>query len=105
MQEIENTGLTLKGKIFGLAPVQATGTVNGFPFYFRARYDFWTFAISENEKVDPVDIQTFETGQKHGFFAEGQFGKEGEYEASYMDTDTARALIIQCTNSYLAQRS
>lgn len=101
MQDFENKELNLKGKIQGPAPVQAEGTVNGFPFYFRARYDTWTFSISENPEVDPVDIQMDEQGKKYGFFAEGRVGNEWDYAASYLDDDKARHIIERCVSEYL----
>lgn len=61
MEEFENNDLKLIGKICGSAPVQAEGTVNGFLFYFRARHNEWTFAISENPEICPVDIQLVES--------------------------------------------
>ena len=71
MYQIENAKLRLKGTLDGLAPVQADGTINGYLFYFRARHNEWTFAISENPKVDPVDIQLPDQGERYGFFAKG----------------------------------
>lgn len=101
MQDFENKALNLSGKIQGPAPVQAEGTVNGFPFYFRARYDTWTFAISENPAVDPVDIQMDEQGKTYGFFAEGRAGGEWDYAASYLDDDRAILIIERCAREYL----
>ncbi len=101
MQEFENTELSLKGKIFGLAPVQAIGTINGFPFYFRGRYNTWTFAISETKEIDPVDIQMNETGKKYGFFAEGEIGKESEYLASYLNDEKVLEIVLSCAKEYL----
>lgn len=101
MQEFENKELNLKGTIQGPAPVQAEGTVNGFPFYFRARHDQWTFSISEDPEIDPVDIQMDEQGRKHGFFAEGRVGGEWEYAASYLDDNSVRRIIERCASEYL----
>ena len=104
MQEFENVELKLRGKIYGSGPVQAEGTINGFPFYFRARHDTWTFAISENPEIDPVDIQIIETGKRYGFFAEGRLGKEWEYLASYMDSDKVTEIIKKCSKEYLTTK-
>lgn len=82
--------------------MQATGIINGYAFYFRARYDSWTFAISENKEIDPVDIQTLKIGKKYGFFAEEHLGIIGGYEASYMDTEKVKEIIINSTNQYIA---
>lgn len=101
MEHIENNDLKLIGKIYGSAPVQADGTVNGYPFYFRARWDEWSFAISENPNISPVDIQLIETGEKYGYFAEGRVGKEWEYLASYMEVNTVKDIITKCASEYL----
>ncbi|MCS3798987.1 hypothetical protein [Niastella sp. OAS944] len=101
MQEFENPDLNLKGRIDGPAPVQAWGTINGFSFYFRARWHEWSFAISENPAIDPVDIQMIEQGKEHGYFAEGIIGKEWEYLASYMETSMAIDIITKCSTEYL----
>ena len=101
MEEFVNNALKLIGKIYGSAPVQADGTINGFPFYFRARWDEWTFAISENPNISPVDIQFIETGKEYGYFAEGRIGKEWEYLASYMEVDMVKDIITKCSNEYL----
>jgi len=101
MQEFENIELKLKGKIYGSGPVQAEGTINGFPFYFRARHDMWTFSISESPEVDPVDIQMIEQGENHGFFAEGRVGQEREYVASYLNPDKVQDIIQECSKIYL----
>jgi hypothetical protein len=100
MPEFENIELKLKGTVYGSGPVQAEGTVNDFPFYFRSRHDTWTFSISENPEIDPVDIQTAEQGDKYGFFQEGHIGKQWEYRASYLDPDTVKEIIEKCTKSY-----
>ncbi len=86
----------------GAAPVQAEGTVAGHPFYFRARHEHWSFAISEDSSVDPVDIQTREAGDKHGFFREASYGTE-PFAASYLPAIEAEAIIRQCATDYLAQ--
>jgi hypothetical protein len=101
VQEFEDLKLKLKGTIYGQGPVQAEGTINGFQFYFRARWDGWTFSISENTQIDPVDIQISEVGKQHGYFAEGKYGSQFEYKASYMEYDIAVDIIKRCSSEYL----
>ncbi|OQP40992.1 hypothetical protein A4H97_15440 [Niastella yeongjuensis] len=101
MEEFENNDLNLKGKIYGSAPVQSDGTINGFPFYFRARWDEWSFAISENPDISPVDIQLIDAGKEYGYFAEGRIGKAWEYLASYMEVNMVKDIITKCTIEYL----
>jgi hypothetical protein len=101
MQEFESKEFKLKCKIYGSAPVQAEGTISDFYFYFRARHNTWTFSISENPEIDPVDIQMIEQGKKYGFFSEGQLGKEWEHLASYIEEDRVREIILSCVKEYL----
>jgi hypothetical protein len=101
MREFENSELKLKGKIYGSSPVQAEGTIKGFQFYFRSRHDTWTFSVSENPEIDPVDIQMNNQGKKFGYFAEGHIGKEWEYIASYLDEDKVKDIIQKCSKDYL----
>ncbi len=99
-QTINHLALKLNGKIYGLAPVQAEGTIDTNQFYFRAKYDEWSFAISENPEFDPVDIQNIENGIKYGFYKESEYGKKGSYSASYMDRAETEKIIIECCKEY-----
>jgi hypothetical protein len=105
MQQIVNAELGLNGTIYGTAPVQAHGTINGFSFYFRARWDEWTFSISEHSEIDPVDIQFVEQGNQYGYFAEGQYGGENEYKASYMENDMVLDILQRCSLDYTKKKS
>jgi hypothetical protein len=99
--QINIADLNLSGIIYGSAPVQAEGTINGFTFYFRAKYDEWTFSISEHSEIDPVDIQLPETGKQFGYFAEGKYGTVFDSKASYMEYDIAKDIIQRCVADYL----
>lgn len=92
--------LELEGRLWGHCPVQAEGTIHGKKFYFRARYEAWTFAISEDETVDPVDIDFPE----QGFFREASFGNPTSNAASYMRYDNAESIIKICAQEYLESR-
>ncbi len=87
----------------GQAPVQAEGTVRGYPFYFRARWDHWTFSISEKEDIDPVDVDSAVADAGLGFYREGRYGT-GPYDASYMPEEEARRIIRTCVQEYLRER-
>lgn len=39
----------------GTCPVQAEGTINGYPFYFRSRYMRWSIRVARNKDGDPFD--------------------------------------------------
>jgi hypothetical protein len=67
--------------IGGYCPAQAEGTVNGIPFYFRARGGTWTLSIGE----DPVDICC---GDKDGYHA---WGNDDSY--GWMDVDNVKAIL------------
>ena len=85
------------------APVQAEGTVCGNPFYFRSRHEHWSFAVSEDPDVDPVDIESPEQGAAHGFFVEEMYGDK-PHLASFMPLEEARHIIESCAQSYVTQR-
>ena len=88
-----------------VSPVQAEGTVAGRPFYFRARWDHWSFAVAERAGVDPVDIQIAERAtEQGGWLREGTVGNPREYLASYLSEQEASALIERCAAEYLAER-
>jgi hypothetical protein len=103
-RKIVNHELKLKGEIQGYCPVQGSGTVDNFPFYFRARHDQWSFAISEHPEIDPVDIQLIETGEQYGFFKEAKYGIEGGDLAGWMELSEAEKLIIECCVEYTKNR-
>jgi hypothetical protein len=69
-------------------------------FYFRARGDAWSFAISEHTQIEPIDIQLPEQGQKYGYLEEGKYGKEWEDLASWMELSEAERMIIECCREY-----
>lgn len=76
----------------GNCPVQSEGTINGVPYYFRARGEHWSMAIGP----DPVDISC---GFKEGWYKEQEWG-DNPYAAGWMDVDEARKLIEQCAEEY-----
>jgi hypothetical protein len=80
------------------SPVQAEGTINGKAFYFSSRHEHWTFAVSEDSKISPIDIQSSE----QGFFIERQYGNKS-FDASYMTLDEAKRIIENCAEMYLSK--
>ena len=85
------------------APVQAEGIICDRPFYFRARHESWSFAVSENPEIDPTEIESLEQGSACGFFVEQQYGDES-FAASYMPLDEAAKIIERCAEKYLRAR-
>ena len=92
--------LELDCRLGGYCPVQGMGTVAGRPFYFHARHDTWTFAVSETAGLEPEDRYS---GEK-GFYREGAYGERGGEEAGWMPLDEAEALIRRCAEEYESAR-
>ena len=87
------------------APVQAEGTLDGHPFYFRARGDHWAFSVAEEPGLDPVFIDSAESAEGRGWFLEAQYGAAGSFAASWMPLAEARELIGDCARRYRADRT
>jgi hypothetical protein len=96
--------IALECLIEGQAPVQADGTVCGHPFYFRAKWDSWTFTACVNADIDPscINPPTDENGffwdrEYRGFYLSAKFP-----QASTMRYDLAEAIIRDCAHQFLA---
>lgn len=76
------------------APVQYEGTVDGTPFYFRARHEHWSFSAG----VDPVKISL---GWAEGFNREEEWGETGHHDASYMPYEEAEKIIKRCCEEFV----
>ncbi len=93
---LEIADIDLHGQFYtSESPVQAWGTVAGRRFYFRARYEHWSFSVSDTDDVDPVDIE----GPNQGFYREEKYGTK-EFAASYMPIETAARIIERCARDY-----
>jgi hypothetical protein len=68
--------------------VQATGTINGAPFYFRARHAHWLLAIGGE---DPADLPEWEYEESYGIGS----------AAGYMDIEEAKRFISEAAERYL----
>ena len=86
------------------APVQADGTIRGKAFHFRSRHERWTFSVSEDPNVNPVDIQLPDQGEAHGFFFEERYGDKS-HDASYMPLEEASQIIERCAEMYGRSKS
>jgi hypothetical protein len=84
------------GNVFGNVPVQGKGQVNGLPWYFRARYECWTFSIAATPDGDPV--KTLFGGP--GWNVEEPFGAE-PFEAGWMSEETAWGFIEASLTRFL----
>lgn len=72
----------------GNCPVQAEGTVDGRPFYFRARGAHWSFGVGD----DPILEEDCD------FYYEEEYGTQ--YEAGWMDDEEARKFIDKAVALY-----
>ena len=69
-------------------PVQAWGTLLGFPFFFRARHEHWSFEVDEP-----------------GFFFErAEAWGEHQGDAGGMPEEAAADLILRCAWAYIGAR-
>ena len=71
----------------GNCPVQADGTVDGVPFYFRARHQHWTFSVG----ADPVMEEDFLISNRYG---------TGPHDAGWMPEAEALAIIKVSAEAY-----
>jgi hypothetical protein len=80
------------------APVQIEGLVDGRPFYFRARYQRWSFSVAERSDKNAVDVSC---GFTPGFHIDTRYGAEGElFAASWMPTEEAWDLVAQSIEKF-----
>jgi hypothetical protein len=83
--------------IGGFCPVQADGTINGVPFYFRSRHTHWSIGIGE----DPVAA----TMSGHGLYYRCEPWGDGPHDAGYMPVEVAQAFIEQCAKDFEEQQT
>lgn len=83
--------------LYGDAPVQALGYINGYPFYFRARADRWTFAVASvrEHSFDLAIAATAECGQ--GLLLSKRFR-----DTTALSEEKARAIIRRAARAALA---
>ncbi|MGX1785716.1 hypothetical protein ACWIGM_03205 [Bosea sp. NPDC055332] len=76
-------------EIDGWSMVQATGTINGSQFYFKAKHNYWLLAIGGD---DPADLPEWEYEEPYG---------EGPYGANFMEHEIAKRLILEAAGRFL----
>jgi hypothetical protein len=103
LPNIDDLELDLHGTFYtSSGPVQAWGTLQGYEFYFRSRFEDWYFAVSESPDIDAVDID--EPNRRFLFLLEGQYGT-GPFDASYMPLEFAAQLIRKCASEYVQAKN
>jgi len=82
-----------------VSPVQYEGTIDGRTFYFRARWDSWTFTIAET--LEDAVLPSTATGPT--WCRSGKYGAPDEEVAGRTPFADAERLIRQCAIEYLAE--
>lgn len=86
--------------IGGYCPVQAEGTINGIPFYFRSRHKHWAIGIGD----DPAGIIL---GWTEGWCRKEEYlGASPDIpSAGYMPLEEARQIIQRCAEEFVAEKA
>lgn len=86
--ETAQTPTVVVTELGGNCPVQAEGTIDGVPFYFRARGERWQLFVGGDDLL----------GDPH-WYHEEPWGDEA-FSAGWMTEDEARALIQKGAQLY-----
>lgn len=84
--EGQDPSLELHYEVAGQHPVQVEGTIQGHPFYFRAKWDFWTFTASISDANPELPSWMNPPEDKPGFFRD--LAQEGYYLSEHWGTGT-----------------
>jgi hypothetical protein len=87
-------GENLSGTLNGYCPVQGKGHADGHPWYFRARWDSWSFSMSDDINGNPIEVRW---GKEPGWYFEGFYDN-----ASWMEYKDASDVIIACVERFRA---
>lgn len=96
--KIENIG--------GECPVQATGTIDGEPFYFRARWGTWRLSIGSDFEDDTKGMAVHGrnvVGRPRWSYEE-EWG-EGPFDAGWMSKGDAIKMIDKGAEKYRKERA
>lgn len=86
---MKNLDINITG-VGGNCPVQGYGTVNGKPFYFRARGERWSMSIGGSDEILSPE-----------WYYEEPYG-EVSFEAGWMPEETAFKMIDKAFGLYAA---
>ena len=104
--------------IGGQCPVQAEGTIDGKPFYFRARNAYWSIGIGGEDVVcspewyfdapyfdedDPAKIPVYDKQKSEGGVIVGEY--TCYFHAGWMDQIAARSFIHTAAVLYANTRN
>lgn len=73
-------------------PVQFMGNIDGYPAYWRARYDTFAFAIATEPGTLAGQVAL---GTVPGWHDVHYYGERGGYDAGWMPLDLAERLILE----------
>jgi hypothetical protein len=98
--DLTDTGIALRCTC-SACPVQYEGTVDGYPAYWRARYDSFTLAIATTPGTDPVEVGC---GMVAGWAEERAYGAPGGFDAGYIPHAQAEQLIREGVAAFRASQ-
>lgn len=78
-------------------PLQIEGTIDGVPFYFRARYDEWGMGIGGSDPASPVMAPAWSMV--------GPWGEKGSSDASTMEEAAGIEIVKRCAELWRALRA
>jgi hypothetical protein len=81
--------------------VQATGTVSGLPFYFRAYGKAWSFCLAPTPDDDPIILSGCHAGLIFTVNPPGYYETQAYDDAGCMSLDQAQTLIQHAAHNYL----
>lgn len=90
--------------IGGNCPVQAEGTIDGMPFYFRARGEAWSFSVAASADGNPVEVFG-DGGEDGGFYYREDYNPGDAFGAGWMEESEARAFIEKAAKLYEARNN
>lgn len=77
----------------GYCPVQAEGTIDGFPFYFRSRWDSWSLRVAPSNPFGP-----------DAWCHDEEYPGGGEFGAGYASKDECVEFINKCAKLWLERK-
>jgi len=89
----------IDGYVEGQCPVQGCGTVDGYPWYFRARWESWSMEIADDKTVD-CECLPLVGYSCSGWVVEEDWG--AKYEAGYMEEFVAYEFIKKVVELFRA---
>jgi hypothetical protein len=92
--------------IHGKCPVQAEGTIDGYPFYFRSRGGHWALKISDTGKDPICDPRWIFREEYNGRNAvrDIEINDGLRYSAGWADEDECAAFIERCASAFSASQ-